>query len=135
MPIYAYKCSACGHTDDALQKMSAAPLTVCPACDQSTYAKQLTAPQFQLKGSGWYVTDFRGGAGAKDAKKDDATEPAKADANATAGADGKAETKTDSKADGKTNAPSESGTAKPAPSTPAVSPAPAKPAVATSEKS
>ena len=135
MPIYAYKCSACGHTEDALQKMSAAALTVCPVCSQSTYAKQLTAPQFQLKGSGWYVTDFRGGAGAKDAKKEGDAEPAKADANATASADGKAETKTDSKADGKTNAPSESGTAKPAPSTPAASPAPAKPVAATSEKS
>jgi putative FmdB family regulatory protein len=135
MPIYAYKCSACGHTEDALQKMSAAPLTVCPACGQSTYAKQLTAPQFQLKGSGWYVTDFRGGNGAKDAKKDDAAEPAKADANATAGSDGKTETKTDSKAESKTSAPSESGAAKPAPSTPAATPAPAKPVAATSEKS
>ena len=135
MPIYAYKCSACGHTEDALQKMSAAPLTVCPVCSQSTYAKQLTAPQFQLKGSGWYVTDFRGGAGAKDTKKEDAAETAKADANATAGADGKTETKTDSKVDNKASAPSESSTAKPAPSTPAASPAPAKPAVATSEKS
>ena len=135
MPIYAYKCSACGHAEDALQKMSAAPLTVCPACSQSTYAKQLTAPQFQLKGSGWYVTDFRGGAGEKDAKKEGAAEPAKADADATAGADGKTETKTDSKADGKTSAPSESGAAKPAPPTPAASPAPAKPVAATSEKS
>ena len=135
MPIYAYKCSACGHTEDALQKMSAAPLTVCPACGQSAYAKQLTAPQFQLKGSGWYVTDFRGGAGAKDAKKEDAGEPAKADANTTTGADGKAEPKTDSKVDSKTSAPSESGAAKPVPSTPAAPPAPAKPAVAASEKS
>lgn len=70
MPIYAYKCSACGHADDVLQKISAAPLTVCPACGQSTYSKQVTAPQFQLKGSGWYVTDFRGGNGAKDSAKD-----------------------------------------------------------------
>ncbi len=135
MPIYAYKCSACAHTEDALQKMSAAPLTVCPACGQSTYAKQLTAPQFQLKGSGWYVTDFRGGASAKDAKNDEAGEPAKVDAKTTAGADGKTETKTDSKTDSKTSTPSESGAAKPAPSTPVAAPAPAKPAVATSEKS
>ena len=130
MPIYAYKCSACGHTEDALQKMSAAPLTVCPACGQSTYAKQLTAPQFQLKGSGWYVTDFRGGNGAKDAKKDDAAEPAKADAKVAESA----ESKTDSKTDGKTtSAPSESSAAK----TPAAAPAPAaaKPVAATSEKS
>lgn len=139
MPIYAYKCSACGHAEDALQKMSAAALTVCPVCSQSTYAKQLTAPQFQLKGSGWYVTDFRGGNNTKDAKKDaaaDSAEPVKTDANATAGTDGKTETKTDSKADSKTpGAPSESGTAKPAPSTPAAAPAPAKPVATTSEKS
>ena len=135
MPIYAYKCSACGHTEDALQKMSAAALTVCPVCSQSTYAKQLTAPQFQLKGSGWYVTDFRGGAGAKDAKKDDAAEPAKADANATAGADGKTETKGESKTDSKAGTAGESSTAKPAPSTPAAAPAPAKPVATTSEKS
>ena len=62
MPIYAYKCSSCGHAADVLQKISADPLTDCPACGKSTYAKQLTAPGFQLKGSGWYVTDFKGGA-------------------------------------------------------------------------
>lgn len=62
MPIYPYKCSACGHAADALQKMSADPLTDCPACGKSTYSKQLTAPGFQLKGSGWYVTDFKSGA-------------------------------------------------------------------------
>ncbi len=61
MPIYAYRCTACGHAQDVLQKMSDPVLTVCPACSQSTYAKQLTAAGFQLKGSGWYVTDFRGG--------------------------------------------------------------------------
>ena len=61
MPIYAYKCSACGFAKDALQKMSDAPLTVCPACGASAFEKQVTAAGFQLKGSGWYVTDFRGG--------------------------------------------------------------------------
>jgi putative FmdB family regulatory protein len=60
MPIYAYKCSACGHAADVLQKISDAPLTVCPNCGQAAYAKQVTAAGFQLKGSGWYVTDFRG---------------------------------------------------------------------------
>ena len=59
MPIYAYKCSACGNASDVLQKLSDQPLTVCPACGQSTYSKQVTAAGFQLKGSGWYVTDFR----------------------------------------------------------------------------
>jgi len=59
VPIYAYKCSACGHQQDVLQKLSDPLLTVCPACGQSTYSKQVTAAGFQLKGSGWYVTDFR----------------------------------------------------------------------------
>jgi len=61
VPIYAYKCSACGHAQDVLQKMSDPVLTDCPECGQSTYAKQVTAAGFQLKGSGWYVTDFRDG--------------------------------------------------------------------------
>ena len=61
MPIYAYKCGTCGHAKDVLQKMSDTPLTVCPACGAESFTKQLTAAGFQLKGSGWYVTDFRGG--------------------------------------------------------------------------
>ena len=61
MPIYAYKCSACGHAKDVLQKMSDAPLSVCPACGAASFSKQLTAAGFQLKGSGWYVTDFKSG--------------------------------------------------------------------------
>jgi putative FmdB family regulatory protein len=61
MPIYAYRCATCGHAQDVLQKLSDPLLTVCPACGASTYAKQVTAAGFQLKGSGWYVTDFRGG--------------------------------------------------------------------------
>ena len=63
MPIYAYKCESCGHAKDVLQKISDAPLTECPACGKPTFHKQLTAAGFQLKGSGWYVTDFRGGSG------------------------------------------------------------------------
>ncbi|MCD9120335.1 FmdB family zinc ribbon protein [Cupriavidus sp. UGS-1] len=62
MPIYAYRCDACGHGRDVLQKMSDAPLTDCPSCNTAgAFKKQLTAAGFQLKGSGWYVTDFRGG--------------------------------------------------------------------------
>jgi putative FmdB family regulatory protein len=64
MPIYAYKCESCGHTKDVLQKMSDAPLTDCPQCGAPAFKKQLTAAGFQLKGSGWYVTDFRGGTSA-----------------------------------------------------------------------
>ena len=61
MPIYAYRCDACGHAKDVLQKMSDAPLTDCPACGAPAFKKQLTAAGFQLKGSGWYATDFKGG--------------------------------------------------------------------------
>ena len=62
MPIYAYRCEACGFAKDVLQKMSDAQLTVCPTCHQESFKKQVTAAGFQLKGTGWYVTDFRGGA-------------------------------------------------------------------------
>ncbi len=84
MPIYAYKCSACGHADDVMQKIADAPLTDCPACGKSAYAKQLTAPGFALKGSGWYATDFKGGG--KPAEK-------------PAGSDAKTESKTESKSE------------------------------------
>jgi putative FmdB family regulatory protein len=67
MPIYAYRCESCGFGKDALQKMSDAPLTQCPECGADTFRKQVTAAGFQLKGSGWYVTDFRGGNNAKPA--------------------------------------------------------------------
>lgn len=63
MPIYAYRCGACGHAQDVLQKISDPVLTECPQCHQSAFTKQVTAAGFQLKGSGWYVTDFRGGSG------------------------------------------------------------------------
>jgi len=61
MPIYAYKCGSCGFAKDLLQKMSDASLTVCPECGKDSFSKQLTAAGFQLKGSGWYATDFKGG--------------------------------------------------------------------------
>lgn len=62
MPIYAYRCEACGFAKDVLQKMSDPQLTICPTCGKDTFKKQVTAAGFQLKGTGWYVTDFRGGA-------------------------------------------------------------------------
>ncbi|MEN5180573.1 FmdB family zinc ribbon protein [Comamonas odontotermitis] len=67
MPIYAYKCSACGFAKDVLQKISDAPLTECPECKQASFSKQLTAPGFQLKGTGWYATDFSGKKSSSDA--------------------------------------------------------------------
>jgi putative FmdB family regulatory protein len=85
MPIYAYKCASCGHANDVLQKLSDPLLTVCPACGASAFNKQVTAAGFQLKGSGWYATDFKGGP-AQTASKTDA-EPAQADtAKSTEGA-------------------------------------------------
>lgn len=63
MPIYAYRCAECGHTKDVLRKLSDPPLTTCPACGAEAFEKQVTAAGFQLKGSGWYVTDFRNGSG------------------------------------------------------------------------
>ena len=82
MPIYAYKCDACGHTMDALQKMSDAPLSVCPQCGKPALHKQVTAAGFQLKGSGWYATDFKGGgAAAATAAAPAAAAPAAADAS------------------------------------------------------
>ena len=82
MPIYAYKCASCGHAKDVLQKISDAPLTACPECGAQAFSKQITAAGFQLKGSGWYVTDFRGGSTktaekAADKPADKATDAAK----------------------------------------------------------
>ena len=80
MPIYAYKCESCGFAKDVLQKISDPLLSECPSCGQSTFAKQLTAAGFQLKGSGWYATDFKGAnAGAAAA----AVAPAAADGGAS----------------------------------------------------
>ena len=59
MPIYEYRCTACGYQNDYLQKLSEPPLTDCPECGKSTFAKQVTAAGFQLKGTGWYATDFK----------------------------------------------------------------------------
>ena len=96
MPIYAYRCSACGHAKDVLQKLSDPVLSTCPACGAETFSKQLTAAGFQLKGSGWYVTDFRNGSSSAPApaaaapaeapKSDTAAAPAAAPAPAPAAA-------------------------------------------------
>ena len=75
MPIYAYRCSACNGSFDFLQKLSESPMTDCPECKSPTLTKQLTAAGFQLKGSGWYATDFKGG-GSKPAASDGDSKPA-----------------------------------------------------------
>jgi putative FmdB family regulatory protein len=69
MPIYAYRCTSCGFEKDVMQKVSDPLLTTCPECKSETFAKQLTAPGFQLKGSGWYATDFKGGGSSSAAAK------------------------------------------------------------------
>lgn len=117
MPIYAYRCSACGHAKDVLQKLSDPVLSTCPACGVDTFSKQVTAAGFQLKGSGWYATDFKGSGAA----------PA-ADAKADAKADGKTDGKTDGKPDGKTDSKPEAKTEAKPDAAPA--PAPAAPPAA-----
>jgi putative FmdB family regulatory protein len=61
MPIYEYRCDACGFQKEHMQKMSDATLSTCPSCGKESYVKLLSAAGFQLKGSGWYATDFKGG--------------------------------------------------------------------------
>ena len=61
MPIYDYQCSSCGHKAEVMRKISAANIEVCPECGAETFSKQLSAPSFQLSGSGWYATDFKNG--------------------------------------------------------------------------
>jgi putative FmdB family regulatory protein len=89
MPIYEYRCADCGFQEEYLQKVSEPPLTVCPSCGKPRFEKLLSAAGFQLKGSGWYATDFKGGA-----KKADA----KADAKAESTTEAKTETKSNTKA-------------------------------------
>lgn len=124
MPIYAYRCAACGHTKDVLRKMSDPPLADCPACGQPRFEKQVTAAGFQLKGSGWYVTDFRSPQGAPAAPKDEATKPDADKANGTGG--GKSDAAAPAAA-----SPAAPAAAAPAATAPASAPTVAKPAPAT----
>ncbi len=79
MPIYAYRCTDCGFEKDVMRKVSDPLLTTCPECKTEHFAKQLTAPGFQLKGSGWYATDFKGGGDKPAAAKSDTPAAAKSD--------------------------------------------------------
>ena len=103
MPIYAYKCESCGFAKDVLQKISDAPLSDCPSCGASTFRKQLTAAGFQLKGSGWYATDFKGSGAAPAPASDKAAEGDKK-------SDGEKKTDGEKKGEAK---PAEAGVAKP----------------------
>jgi putative FmdB family regulatory protein len=93
MPIFEYRCDECGHQEDHLQKSSERPLTKCPACGKKAYKKMLSAAGFQLKGSGWYATDFKTAAKKPAEKKADL----KSDAKGETKSDSKSESKTESK--------------------------------------
>ena len=111
MPIYEYRCSACGHKLESLQRLSDAPLLTCPACGKDALTKLVSAAGFQLKGSGWYATDFKN-SGAKPPAKDAAKPEAKSDAKSENGAgasEGKSESST------KADAPAASSSAKEGP--------------------
>jgi putative FmdB family regulatory protein len=102
MPIYEYKCTSCGHKKEVLQRLSDAPLKECPACGKATLSKLISAAGFQLKGSGWYATDFKGspksGKEKEDGKAKDESKPA-VDSKASDGEKPKEEKKSDKPAD------------------------------------
>jgi len=97
MPIYEYRCERCGHQQEFLQKVSDAPLTVCTKCGEPSFSKMVTAAGFQLKGSGWYATDFKnsGKPAAKSADKKSASGAAESKGAEGKGTEGKSESKGD----------------------------------------
>jgi putative FmdB family regulatory protein len=109
MPIYAFECTACGHTFDRLQKLSDADPTTCPACAAGGVRRQLTAPSFRLSGSGWYETDFK-----KDGRR-----------NLAEGGDARSDAKPEPKPDAAAK-PADTSAAAPAPK-PAAAPTPPAP--------
>jgi putative FmdB family regulatory protein len=111
MPIYEYRCSSCGFQKEYLRKLTDPILAVCPECSKQTFSKMLTAAGFQLKGSGWYATDFKNPkptakSGGKD--KGDTKSDTKSDAKSDAKPDTKSDTKSDAKPDTKADAKVES---------------------------
>ncbi|MFL9987589.1 MULTISPECIES: FmdB family zinc ribbon protein [Paraburkholderia] len=123
MPIYAYRCESCGFGKDVLQKMSDPQLTQCPECGKDTFRKQVTAAGFQLKGSGWYVTDFRGGnTGANASAKPDADGGSNANSGENAAAGNNGAAKSDTASANGTDAAASSGAAA-TPAAPAAAPA------------
>jgi putative FmdB family regulatory protein len=134
MPIYEYRCSACGHELEALQKLSEPRLLTCPVCHADALVKKVSAAGFQLKGSGWYVTDFRNGnkgGGTTKPAAGDKPGDAKADA---AGGDSKAAAS--ASASGKADTAAPAAPAAKAESAPAASPStPAAPSTSSSSSS
>lgn len=114
MPIYEYRCSSCGFQKEYLRKLSDPVLTVCPECSKQTFSKMLTAAGFQLKGSGWYATDFKNSA-PKPAANSDAKSTTTSDGKdkggtTTSGGKDKGDTKSDAKSDAQSGGKSESKT-------------------------
>jgi len=95
MPIYEYRCTDCGFQDEYLQRVSEPPLTDCPSCGKPAFRKLVSAAGFQLKGSGWYATDFKGAG--KAAAKADAQGAAKPESKTEAKSEAKAEPKAEAK--------------------------------------
>ena len=124
MPIYEYRCAACGHELEALQKLSDAPMTVCPACRKSELKKLVSAAGFQLKGSGWYVTDFRNSGTKPAAKEKPATGDAATSGNGNAGAASANDASAGEAPKSETKATEKTGTSTPTESKPAAAPAP-----------
>ncbi len=96
MPIYEYVCSKCGHEWDAIQKFSEKPITTCPKCSKKAAKRKISASAFHLKGSGWYVTDYKKGGASKESG-DSASESSASDTKSEAKGDSKSESKTGSK--------------------------------------
>jgi len=112
MPIYEYRCGKCGFQKEFLRRMSDAPLTDCPKCGKRSFKKLVTAAGFQLKGTGWYATDFKG-SGAKPVAKQDKSE-SKSETKTETKTETRAETKAETRTDTKPDAKSESKPDKPA---------------------
>lgn len=132
MPIYVYRCVECGHTKDVLQKLSDPVLTVCPACGAPAFGKQLTAAGFQLKGTGWYASDFKDKTAAKRPADGEGAAEGKAAIDGKPPAEGKPAVDGKPAADGKgaaQDAPAPASSAgAPAAATPAAAPAASPPA-------
>jgi putative FmdB family regulatory protein len=99
MPIYEYRCASCGHQQEFLQKVTDPAPRRCAQCGQEALEKMVTAAGFQLKGSGWYATDFKGGGQKPQGKPEGATGEAKGDAKSDAKGDAKGDSKSDAKSD------------------------------------
>ena len=104
MPIYEYRCGDCGHQEEHLQKIAEKPISKCPACGKKTYKKMLSAAGFQLKGSGWYATDFKTTAKKPADKKADLKSDAKGEAKTDSKNASKSDSKTESKPETKKTA-------------------------------